>query len=1508
MKFFKLIFIFLVFGAAVIFSFSPSVLKTAKALIYNVGSGDSLSATAQSQSQIYLSWTLSYNYDDYEYIYKCSGSNCTPTYYTSVASQSSDYYDSGLSCGTTYGYQVCGAYGCTNTAYATTDQCTPGTPTIGTASPASQTSATVTWTRNSPYTETGFEIYDAGVGTQVGSAGAGATSGTAGGQSCNTTNAYEVRAYVTTNGRTYYSSFSAFSNNVTTDQCTPGTPTIGTASPASQTSATVTWTRNSPYTETGFQIESSPVTYTDTAGAGATSGTKGGLACNTSYSLKVRAYVNTNGRTYYSSYSNYSNTFTTDQCTPAAPTNFSATPVSQTQIDMSWTDNSTNESGFEIKKCTGECKDYSSYITLTSVGANIQSYSETGLSCNSTAMYYVRSYVNTNGRTYYSDYSNIGDATTDQCTPGTPTIGTASPASQTSATVTWTRNSPYTETDFEIDSAPPSGTGDYANAGATSGTKSGLICGSSYSLMVRACVNTNGRIYCSNWSNYSNTFTTDQCTPGTPTIGTASPTGSDSAQVTWTPTSPYTQTGFYISVYDTYTGNYLYTKGPYNANATSAQVTGLPCNDYYLGFEVFAYVYTNTRTYYSNNSARETLSGKPTYPCTPSAPSVSPTGQTSIYISWSAPQNGASYFNICQNPTPCTYIYTTSSLSYTDTNVSCNSPTNYALQACNSSGCSSWGPTSNTVTTDPCTPNPPTNLTATPVSSSQINLNWTDQSNNETGFDVYRNSSLIATTTANTVSYSNTGLATCTSYSYNVDAYACGNGRCYFSTQSNTASTSTLGCNNPPNTPTLISPPNNSWTNSRQFSAQVSDPDGGSVTAIFVINGTAYTGSTVTSGATSSYTYSTDLNNVSWYAYARDPSNATSSNTATWIAKIDTVNPNVSLSSSPSSWTNSNVTISVSASDNASGIKTVYYRCNTSDTYNSTSSASFSYTCSYTGGQTAQAYAVDNANNQSGVSSVNYYIDKTAPTISAFSPSITPTNSYPVLNFTVSDTGGSNLFQFELWRAPDVNGSPGTWALVTSTQNTALTSLTDNTLTSDGAYWYGFHALDAAGNCITENGSHCGGVTSDSLDPRTSVGPDKVVYDTTAPTPNPPTVSGTALSSSSISWTISSGSDNLSGLASAPYGFSTDNVNYSWQSTNTWTQTGLSCFTNYTVYGKIKDAAGNITNAGSNTTSTSTLCPPTAPTGLSASGVSETQINLAWADNSSNETGFKIERKTGAAGTYSQIGTAPANTTSYNDTGLAAGTIYYYRVKAYNSNGDSSYSNEANANSLLNAPSSLSGAATSPSSTAIYWTDNSSGETGFKIERKTGAAGTYSQIGTAPANTTSYNDTGLTASTVYYYRVRAYTADVNSSYSNEISITTLYAADTDFITDFPTPSAATGTLTSSIFDTTKTSGATLNSIIWQGTRPNGTCVKFQIAVSNTSTGPWEYKGCNSFGCTATTTDYYGANCPEPNTSIPIYDQQQVKNQRYLRYKVFLTSNSDRTASPVVNNIILNWSP
>lgn len=177
-------------------------------------------------------------------------------------------------------------------------------------------------------------------------------------------------------------------------------------------------------------------------------------------------------------------------------------------------------------------------------------------------------------------------------------------------------------------------------------------------------------------------------------------------------------------------------------------------------------------------------------------------------------------------------------------------------------------------------------------------------------------------------------------------------------------------------------------------------------------------------------------------------------------------------------------------------------------------------------------------------------------------------------------------------------------------------------------------------------------------------------------------------------------------------------------------------------------------------------------------------IGLAWDDNSTNEEGFIIERKTGdtsSVNVYSVIDTVNANETAFADTLISDTTTYTYRIKAYNELDESVYSNEVFVTSLLStipAPANLTAVLNAPDSDKVElnWNDNSSNETGFVIERKIGdstSANTFDVLDSLSANEISYVDSSIADTTLYTYRVYAFNADTVSDYSNEATVTSL---------------------------------------------------------------------------------------------------------------------------------------
>jgi subtilisin family serine protease len=201
----------------------------------------------------------------------------------------------------------------------------------------------------------------------------------------------------------------------------PAAPSDLAAATASASQIDLTWVDGSD-NEDGFKIERcqgagcANFGQIATVGAGTTSYSNTGLSASTTYSYRVRAF-NGGGN---SDFSNTASATTADPPppppAPAAPSGLSANPVSQTQINLAWTDNAGNEDGFKIERCQGAgCANFGQIAT---VGANVTTYNNTGLSSGTTYSYRVRA----NNAGGDSDYSNTATATTASPPPDLPPV------------------------------------------------------------------------------------------------------------------------------------------------------------------------------------------------------------------------------------------------------------------------------------------------------------------------------------------------------------------------------------------------------------------------------------------------------------------------------------------------------------------------------------------------------------------------------------------------------------------------------------------------------------------------------------------------------------------------------------------------------------------------------------------------------------------------------------------------------------------------------------------------------------------------------------------------------------------------------------------------------------------------------------------------------------------------------------------------------------------------------
>jgi fibronectin type 3 domain-containing protein len=301
------------------------------------------------------------------------------------------------------------------------------------------------------------------------------------------------------------------------------------------------------------------------------------------------------------------------------------------------------------------------------------------------------------------------------------------------------------------------------------------------------------------------------------------------------------------------------------------------------------------------------------------------------------------------------------------------------------------------------------------------------------------------------------------------------------------------------------------------------------------------------------------------------------------------------------------------------------------------------------------------------------------------------------------------------------------------------------------------------------------------------------VADTTPPTA-PTGLTATAASASQInlSWTASTDNVGVTGyLVERCQGTTCTFAQIGTTTTTTYSDSGLAASTSYSYRVRATDASSNLSGY-SNTSSATTTAggpdtqPPTQPTGLSGTSISNTQINLTWTASTDNVgvTGYRVERCPAANCTVFQLAGSPT-TSSYSDTGLTAATSYIYRVKALDAAGNvstpSAYATLTTQGTDSQAPTSPSTLAANPAgSSAIeltWWASSDNvGVSSYLIERCQGAGcSNFVQIATTP--TTAFLDSGLLGGTTYSYRIRAQDAAGNlSAYSTSASSTTSAAA------------------------------------------------------------------------------------------------------------------------------------
>lgn len=764
---------------------------------------------------------------------------------------------------------------------------------------------------------------------------------------------------------------------------------------------------------------------------------------------------------------------------------------------------------------------------------------------------------------------------------------------------------------------------------------------------------------------------------------------------------------------------------------------------------------------FATSSTSTSTSGTVTF--TTPVLTASATSSSQISLSWTASTvtdakiiiersaNGSSSWSAIQQ-------LSASATSVSDTGLSAVTTYYYRAIFSKDSTTSSYSSTvSATTSANPNAPTAPSALSATASSATQINLSWTDNASNETGFDVEKSTTgtsgwtSVATPAANATSASITGLTAATTYYFRVTAKNADGNSAYTST----ASTTTL-----PLAPTAPGSLTATAASSVQINLTWTDLSSNEASFSLERSADGSTGWTAVASPAANATSASDgsLTASTTYYYRIKAVNTGGSSAYSSVANATTLPPAPTAPSAITATAASSTQINLSWTDNAnnevdftlerSGDGSTGWTSISSPAADATSASNSSLTAN-----TTYYYRIK-ANNTGGSSAYSSTASATTYPLAPSAPSALAATaaSQTQINLTWTDNA-NNETGFTLERSAD--GSTG-WASV-ATPAADATSASNTGLTANTTYYYRIKASNTGGSS-----SYSSNASATTL-------------------PNVPTAPGTlvatASSNSQIDLTWADNSNNETGfILERSADGSTGWTSVATPAANATSASNTSLTSNTAYYYRIRatNTGGDSTNSA--TANTTTLPDaPSAPSGFAASAGSSSTINLTWTDNANNETGFVIERSANGTTGWASVLTPTANAINDSNTGLSASTTYYYRIKAVNTGGSSAYSSVVNATTSAappTAPSALTVTTVSTSELTIGWTDNSTDETGFELERSADGSTGWSLINSPAANASSYSNTSLTTNTTYYYRIRAVGAGGNSSYTSVANGTT----------------------------------------------------------------------------------------------------------------------------------------